>query len=124
MGAVPRACIDCGCLVATGEDRCAQHAKERRAARTAHRRKAPGDGAQARARARARRGGLRCAACDAGNVRLEADHVVPLWDGGTDYDSNVQLLCYRCHKAKTGREASHRGGTLAYYVAGPPAEID
>lgn len=38
----------------------------------------------------------------------EVDHVVPLWDGGRDDESNYQSLCVPCHKAKTAGEAARR----------------
>ena len=36
------------------------------------------------------------------------DHIVPLWAGGSDDDSNKETLCVPCHDAKTAREAKHR----------------
>ncbi len=39
----------------------------------------------------------------------EVDHVVPLWAGGADDESNYQSLCSPCHKVKTASEASARG---------------
>ena len=32
------------------------------------------------------------------------DHIVPLEDGGTDADANLQTLCRACHGRKTRRE--------------------
>jgi 5-methylcytosine-specific restriction protein A len=45
---------------------------------------------------------------------VEVDHIVPLWAGGKESDSNRQSLCTTCHQAKTKREASIRasGGAL------------
>ncbi|KOR22809.1 HNH endonuclease [Burkholderia cenocepacia] len=40
--------------------------------------------------------------------RDEVDHEVPLEQGGSNDDSNLQLLCDDCHKAKTAAEASAR----------------
>jgi 5-methylcytosine-specific restriction protein A len=39
------------------------------------------------------------------------DHIVPLWEGGTDEAENKQTLCEEHHDAKTKREAArrHRG---------------
>lgn len=37
------------------------------------------------------------------------DHIVPLWAGGSDEDSNKETLCVPCHDAKTAREAKQRG---------------
>jgi 5-methylcytosine-specific restriction protein A len=36
------------------------------------------------------------------------DHIVPLWKGGSDDESNKQLLCQEHHDAKTTREAAER----------------
>ena len=33
------------------------------------------------------------------------DHVVPLAEGGTDEETNVQAICVDCHTEKTQREA-------------------
>jgi 5-methylcytosine-specific restriction protein A len=33
------------------------------------------------------------------------DHIVNLHNGGLDVDSNTQLLCETCHRAKTQQEA-------------------
>lgn len=52
-----------------------------------------------------------CVTCEAeGRVRLatELDHIVPLWEGGHEADSNRQGLCEDCHKAKTAIEAARR----------------
>jgi len=38
----------------------------------------------------------------------ELDHIVPLVDGGTHDDDNLQTLCTPCHKRKTAGEASAR----------------
>ncbi|ELV2160624.1 HNH endonuclease [Escherichia coli] len=32
------------------------------------------------------------------------DHIIPKAHGGSDADSNLQSLCWPCHKAKTARE--------------------
>ena len=37
------------------------------------------------------------------------DHIVPLWKGGTDDDSNKETLCNSCHNMKTAMEAAQRG---------------
>lgn len=47
--------------------------------------------------------GDRCARCGSAE-RLELDHIVPLWNGGTNDPDNLQLLCYTCHKLKTSDE--------------------
>jgi len=44
----------------------------------------------------------------AGNY-WEADHIVPLAEGGANELKNIQLLCRGCHKAKTAEQAARRG---------------
>lgn len=36
--------------------------------------------------------------------RCEADHITPLAEGGADAPQNGQVLCLRCHHAKTARQ--------------------
>lgn len=38
------------------------------------------------------------------------DHITPLWNGGSDDESNKELLCHTCHDAKTAIEAAERAG--------------
>lgn len=38
------------------------------------------------------------------------DHTIPLWEGGSDEDSNKQLICKPCHDAKSLIEAGRRAG--------------
>ena len=67
-------------------------------------------GMKDRNRIRARDCGL-CQECKRqGRVGLGSavDHIVPLWKGGSDDDTNKELLCGRCHDAKTAREAGER----------------
>ena len=54
-----------------------------------------------------------CACCGAIRMDHEVDHVVPLEQGGSNDDSNLQLLCSgvgRCHDLKTREEAKQRAG--------------
>lgn len=41
---------------------------------------------------------------------LEVDHIVPLFNGGHDTASNLQLLCLPCHLIKSRAEAA-KGST-------------
>ena len=41
----------------------------------------------------------------------ELDHIIPLWAGGRDDDSNRQGLCHDCHAAKSAREAAIRAAS-------------
>ena len=50
----------------------------------------------------------RCRLCGAAG-RLECDHRIPLYRGGSVWDlANLQALCRQCHLAKTRRD--RRGG--------------
>jgi 5-methylcytosine-specific restriction protein A len=52
-----------------------------------------------------------CVECDKQGVvtvGTELDHIVPLWDGGIDHESNLQNLCHRHHADKTAREQRDR----------------
>ncbi|GAB2913818.1 HNH endonuclease [Paralcaligenes ginsengisoli] len=57
-----------------------------------------------------------CVACiKAGRIRLatQRDHIVPLFEGGADDESNTQGLCDDCHDVKSQAErlrAQGRGG--------------
>ena len=58
-----------------------------------------------------------CVACEqegrvtAGDV---VDHIIPLWKGGRDDDSNFQTLCQvPHHEAKNKEEAAERAGGYA-----------
>jgi 5-methylcytosine-specific restriction endonuclease McrA len=53
------------------------------------------------------RKGERCDWCGSNNM-VELDHVVPLWNGGTNDPSNLQLLCHNCHVTKSRKEAQER----------------
>lgn len=67
-------------------------------------------GVRDRERIRKRDCGL-CQACRRNNLpRLgtQVDHIVPLWQGGSDDDTNKELLCDPCHAEKTAREARER----------------
>ena len=52
-----------------------------------------------------------CVVCEAkGSVSLarELDHIVPLYKGGSNDDSNCQALCVECHRDKTATDMGHR----------------
>jgi hypothetical protein len=51
-----------------------------------------------------------CARCNARGVRLYADHKRELRDGGPAFDpSNIEILCSKCHGAKTVEARRARG---------------
>lgn len=47
--------------------------------------------------------GVACVECGDSDS-LEADHIVPLEEGGTDALANLQALCHDHHKKKTAQE--------------------
>jgi hypothetical protein len=44
-----------------------------------------------------------CAFCFRTNIRLTADHILPLSKGGSDDIENIQPLCQRCNSIKKDR---------------------
>ena len=38
-----------------------------------------------------------------GPEKYQIDHIIELWEGGTDDESNLQALCLSCHRVKTDR---------------------
>jgi 5-methylcytosine-specific restriction protein A len=57
------------------------------------------------------RDAYRCAACSriCYGKAAHVDHIVPLEDGGTDDDANLQTLCASCHGKKTRCEQGRNG---------------
>lgn len=56
-----------------------------------------------------RRDNYKCVDCGAAGM-LECDHIVPVRDGGAEYDpANLQMLCKRCHATKTQAEIFGNG---------------
>ena len=53
-----------------------------------------------------KRAKYRCELCgiSAADKALEVDHIVPRNQGGTDYSSNLQALCYSCNAMKRARD--------------------
>lgn len=47
--------------------------------------------------------GQRCKQCGS-TADLELDHIIPLSQGGRDNADNIQVLCQKCHRKKTGDE--------------------
>jgi len=55
-----------------------------------------------------KRDGYLCQPCNRkGKLSLakEVDHIVPVAEGGTDEDRNLEAICKPCHHAKTQAEA-------------------
>ena len=59
--------------------------------------------------------------------RAHCDHILALIDGGENRESNLQMLCVDCHKAKTRDEAAARKHTrdirASHIMARPPSTI-
>lgn len=51
-----------------------------------------------------------CKAAPYARAASEVDHRVPLWDGGSDDDANLQSMHPDCHERKTKAEAARRAG--------------
>lgn len=51
--------------------------------------------------------GYRCVHCGA-TERVSKDHIVPLYQGGSDAIDNIQPLCHRCNTRKRGEATDFR----------------
>jgi 5-methylcytosine-specific restriction protein A len=49
-----------------------------------------------------------CQVC--GRLGRIVDHIIPLWEGGSDDEDNKQTICPPCHEAKSAEEARRRAG--------------
>jgi len=110
----PKQCTTPGCPNYSKGGRCDQHRAEYQRSK---RRKLDSkressskrgyDGTWRKLRLLVLRGEPLCRHCQ-GNGTLtpatEVDHIVPLRDGGTNHESNLQPLCKSCHSKKTVKE--------------------
>jgi 5-methylcytosine-specific restriction endonuclease McrA len=55
----------------------------------------------------------KCAYCDAQNIPLQVEHIIPRSRGGTDRVSNLTLACEPCNRAKDNRDVRE-------FLAGQP----
>jgi len=44
------------------------------------------------------------------------DHVIPKFKGGTNNDSNLQLLCRDCHRIKTFHESNEGINSVLHVI--------
>jgi 5-methylcytosine-specific restriction protein A len=113
--AAPRPCAHPGCTaLTTSGGRCEQHQRSSWVKRPTATKRITGRRLQ-RARAELFARQPLCEQCEAkGVVRLatQRDHRVPLAEGGTEDDTNVQALCDACHAAKSDGE--RRRGLVAW----------
>jgi len=96
--------------VRDGSSRCSRHPHEKRHG-SEGKRKTGRHGVNDRERIRYRDKGLcqECARQGIVTLGTAVDHITPLSCGGTDADSNKQLLCRECHKAKSRIERRGSG---------------
>lgn len=108
--AAPRPCTHpgCGALVRDGSGRCDKHPRTVWKKHADAPKRVTGRKLQAMRAALFARCPL-CAECERqGRVTVATlrDHIIPLAEGGTDADDNIQGLCSPCHEAKTQAEAA------------------
>jgi HNH endonuclease domain protein len=51
-------------------------------------------------------------------LRLEIDHIVPVAQGGTSDESNLQCLCWRCNSLKGSKKTNKQVNSLRKWGAG------
>lgn len=51
-------------------------------------------------------------------LRLEIDHIVPIAQGGTGDESNLQCLCWRCNSLKGSKKTNKQVNSLRKWGAG------
>ncbi len=110
----PKPCTQCGVLVRDGSSRCDAHKAAAWIKSTPYKRESGRRLQRKRAELFARE--PLCRECSKhGRVALGEirDHIIPLAEGGTDVDSNVQPLCKSCSDTKTAGESA-RGVRRGY----------
>lgn len=113
--AAPKPCIQCSTLVHDGTTRCAAHKVRSgsfadRSRGTRHQRGYGADWDVRRLRILARDAGVcqPCARHDIVHAGTQVDHKVPREQGGSEDDSNLQVICRVVHQAKTDAEKHGR----------------
>jgi 5-methylcytosine-specific restriction protein A len=108
----PKACSRPGCpRYAVSEGRCEAH--KRKAWDHPRRGDYGSRWRKTRARILERDAGLcqECARAGRLNAGNTVDHIVPRAEGGTDAESNLEVLCRDCHKVKSAREGNRASYT-------------
>lgn len=52
--------------------------------------------------------GYKCLACEKTGIKLEADHVIPIFKGGSNNIDNIQPLCVTCNRSKGTKTIDYR----------------
>lgn len=55
----------------------------------------------------------RCVRCGTGEYRVERDHIVPVYQNGSDSIENIQPVCARCNASKGPEAIDHRDAARA-----------
>lgn len=100
-----RICTYPGCSTLVLSGRCNKHPYERRKQKRPSSWKQGYDARWQKVRKRYLRANPYCEIrmkCK-GDAARHVDHIVPLRDGGTHEETNLQSACLRCHSAKTAR---------------------
>ena len=114
MRRAPAVCSTHGCPAdATRDGKCATHRRKWDNTRRRERLTVNGWEEQRRAKRIIQRDNTRCHACGLLGTD-QADHLIPLCDGGTDDETNMAAIhATPCHETKTASErarATRRGG--------------
>lgn len=101
----PRKCLQIGCnsLVRDGS-RCELHQKEKWIKKVDATKRITGRKLQ-RLREKLFKSNPICAMCCLRPARIR-DHIIPLFDGGLDIESNTQGLCFDCDEVKSKSESA------------------
>ena len=70
-----------------------------------------------------RRANYACEQCGARDVRVFADHIIEVVDGGSNDLSNGQCLCNRCHVIKTNKQRALRAADLTTPIVNRTGEM-
>lgn len=122
--AAPKPCVVCQTLVTDGGQRCQAHARKVWSKYADAPKRVTGRRLQAQRHALFSREPLcrLCAQRGLATVATIRDHIVPLAEGGTDDDTNIQPICAACDEVKSAAERLRARGLGPTAAAVAPAE--